>query len=228
MTQTARLGPALAPDRSIDHYLSTTATRIDRAVGDLILAEPTARDLDLAGRTLDRLIETLAGLAIGSVVGAVLAGVRRSFGAEVRGRVERAAARAIGTIGSPAIAPLHGIDAAPVRSLAIEVQQRLRRRNSIAVRDARVLVDAVAGAVDERRAFDRMLGLIADDATIAERYAAQVAAGWECATGVIEGRVVEASAAVWGQWAARLAGRRAAHEPTHVQLAAEGFVMRIG
>src|SRR5688500_11472940 len=93
-----------SPDRAIDVYLSAISERFDRAVADLDLAEPTARNLDLAGRTIDRLIETLAGLAIGSVVGAVIAGVRRSFGAEVRARVEGAAARAIG---SPAIPPLH-------------------------------------------------------------------------------------------------------------------------
>jgi hypothetical protein len=225
MTQTARVP---APTRAIDLYLSATTSRIDRAVADLVLAEPTARDLDLAARTIDRLIETLAGLAIGSVVGAALAGVRRSFGAEVRGKVDRAAARAINSIGSPEISPLHGIDAAPVRSLAIEVQQRLRRRNAFTVRDTRVLLLAIGAAIDERPVFDRVLGVIADDPTIAERYAVLVAAGWQCATAVIEGRVVEASAAVWGQWAARIGGRAPAKEPTQEQLVAAGFVMRIG
>ena len=225
MIQTARLP---APSSAIDHYLSATSARIDRAVAELVLAEPTARDLDLAARTIDRLIETLAGLAIGSVVGAVLAGVRRSFGAEVRAKVERAAARAINTIGSPEISPLHGIDAAPVRSLAIEVQQRLRRRNALTVHDTRVLLLAIGAAIDERHVFDRVLGVIADDPTIAEGYAAQVAAGWVAAGAVIESRVVEASAAVWAQWAERLVGRRAAAEPTQNELAAAGFVMRIG
>lgn len=225
MTQTARLP---APSSAIDHYLSATSARIDRAVADLVLAEPTAPDLDLAARTIDRLIETLAGLAIGSVVGAVLAGVRRSFGPDVRKQVERVAARAINSIGSPEISPLHGLDAAPVRSLAIEVQQRLRRRNALTVRDTRVLLVAISAAIHEGHVFDRILGVIAEDATIAERYAALVAAGWECATAVIEARVVEASAAVWGLWAARIGGRPPTQEPTQEQLAAAGFVMRIG
>lgn len=219
-----------SPDRAIDLYLAAIFERFDRAVANLYVAEPSARDLDLAGRTIDRLIETLAGLAIGSVVGAVIAGVRRSFGADVRARVERAAARTIGSIGSPAIPPLHGLDAAPVRSLAIEVVERLRRRNALVVRDARVLVVAIAGVIDadERRAFDRMLGVIADDATIAERYAARVTAGWEAATAIIEARVVEASASLWGQWAARLAARKTVSAPTQEQLVAAGFMMRIG
>lgn len=229
MTQRA-LFPVITPDRACDLYLSAISTRLDRAVADLVLAEPTARDLHLACRTIDRLIETLAGLAIGSVVGAVLFGVRRSFGAEVSGRAERAAAHAIGAIGSPAVSPLHGLDAAPVRSLAIETLQRLRRRNALAVRDARVLLIAITDAVDvtERGAFDRMLAVIADDATIPDRYTIQVTAGWQAATAIIESRVVEASAAVWGQWAARLSGRKAAPVPTPDELAAAGFVMRIG
>lgn len=228
MTQLAQLS---APVRSpIDHYLMATAGRLDRAVADLFLTEPVTCDVDLAARTIDRLIETLAGLAIGSVVGAVLAGVRRSFGAEVIARVERAAARAIGAIGSPEISPLHGLDAAPVRSLAIETQQRLRRRNALSARDTRAMVGAIAGAFEasERRVFDHMLGVIAGDSTVGDRYTELVASGWVAATAVIEGRVVEASAAVWSQWAARIAGRRAAPEPTQQQLAAAGFVMRIG
>lgn len=214
----------------IDHYLAATSSRLDGAVSSLVLIEPVTFDVDLAARTIDRLIETLAGLAIGSVVGAVLAGVRRSFGAEIIARVERAAARAIGAIRSPDVSPLHGIDAAPVRALAIETQQRLRRRNALSAHDARVMISAIADALDasERRVFDHMLGVIADDPVLDDRYSELVASGWVAATAVIEGRVVEASATVWSQWAARISGRRAAPVPTQQQLAAAGFVMRIG
>jgi len=141
-----------------------------------------------------------------------------------------AAARAIGAISSPEVSPLHGIDAAPVRSHAIETQQRLRRRNALCTRDVRMMIDAIAAALDasERRVFDHMLGVIADDPTVGDRYTELVASGWIAATAVIEGRVVEASAAVWSQWAARISGRRAAPVPTQQQLAAAGFVMRIG
>ena len=226
MNQTARR-PAPSP---IDRYLSATSSHLDRAVTDLVLIEPVTCDVDLAARTIDRLIETLAGLAIGSVVGAVLAGVRRSFGAAVIARVERAAARSIGAIGSPEVSPLHGLDAAPVRSLALETQQRLRRRNAFSARDVRVMIEAIACVLDdaERRVLDHMLSVIADDPTLSERYTELVASGWVAATAVIEGRIVEASAAVWSQWAARIAGRRPVPAPTQQQLAAAGFVMQIG
>ncbi len=228
MTELARRSP---PARiPIEQYLMATSSHLDRAVADLVLTEPLTYDVDLAARTIDRLIETLAGLAIGSVVGAVLAGVRRSFGAAVIARVERAAARWIGAIGSPEVSPLHGLDAAPVRSLALETQQRLRRRNAFSARDVRVMIEAIASvfAPSELRVFHHMLGVIADDPTLGERYTELVASGWVAATAVIEDRTVEASATVWSQWAARIAGRRAAPVPTPQQLAAAGFVMQIG
>jgi len=96
MTQTATVLAPLSIDHAIDRYLISTTGRLDRVVAELVLAEPTTCEIDLAGRTLDRLVETVAGLAIGSLVGAVLAGIRRGFGAEVRARVERAVARTIG------------------------------------------------------------------------------------------------------------------------------------
>lgn len=228
MNQLARRpAPARSP---IDDYIAATSSQLDRAVASLVLIEPTTYDLGLAGRTIDRLIETLAGLAIGSIIGAVLAGVRRSFGADVIARIERAAARSIGAIGSPDVSPLHGLDAAPVRSLALETQQRLRRRAAASARDVRVMLDAIASAFDanERRVFEHMLGVIGGDPTLGERYTALVASGWVAATAMIEGGVVEASARVWSEWAARIAGRRAAPEPTQEQVAAAGFVMRIG
>ncbi len=226
MTQLARR-PARS---SIDDYLTATSSHLDRAVTSLVLIEPVTYNVDLAARTIDRLIETLAGLAIGNVVGAVVGGVRRSFGADVIARVERAASNSIGAIGSPEISPPHGLDAAAVRSLALETQQRLRRRNAFSARDVRVMIDAIASAFDasERRVFEHMLGVIADDPTLAERYTGLVASGWVAATAVIEGRVVEASAKVWSEWASRIGGRRAASVPTQQQLAAAGFVMQIG
>ncbi len=226
MTQPARLStPATSP---IDRYVVNTLDQLDRAIADLVLTAPITRDVDLAARTIDRLIETLAGLAIGSVVGAVLAGVRRTFDREVRARVERATAHSIRDLGSPAIAPLHGLDAALVRSLGFESRQRLRRRNALAGSDVRRVIGAIATVIDERHAFERMLGVIAVDSTLAYRYTELAVEGWSAATAVIEGRIGEASAAVWGQWAARMAGRRTEELPTQQQLAAAGFVMRIG
>jgi len=225
--QTATVLAPLSIDHAIDRYLISTTGRFDRVVAELVLVEPTTCDIDLAGRTLDRMIETVAGLAIGSLVGAVIAGVRRGFDAEVRARVELAVARTIGKIAPPAL-QLHGLDVAPVRSLALEVQQRVRRRISVAARDARVLLTAIAAAVDEPRVFVRLVGLLADDVVISERYGELVAAGWQCAVAVIERRAAEATATVWRQWAQRINGVRELVPPTRRELAAAGFILQIG
>jgi len=227
MTHSAALLAPLSIDAALDHYLTQTTARFDRAVASLSLPEPTTRDLDLAGRTLDRLLETLAGLAIGSLAGAVIAGVRRGFGSDVRARVDLAVARTIGTITPPAL-QLHALDDAPVRSLAIELQQRVRRRILFAARDARVMVAATCAAVDEPHAMRRLLVLLADDVVIAERFGRLVLAGWACATAVIEGRAQEATAAVWRQWAQRINNVRELVPPTRTELAAAGFIVQIG
>jgi len=227
MTQNAALHAPPSIDAAVDHYLSQTAGRFDRTVASLSLAEPITRDVDLAGRTLDRLLETLAGLAIGTLAGAVIAGVRRGFGSDVRARVDLAVGRTIGKIAPPAL-QLHALDDAPVRSLATELQQRLRRRILLAARDARVMVAAIGAAVDEPHAIRRVLAILADDVVVAERYGRLVTAGWECATAVIKGRAQEATAAVWRQWAQRINNVRELVPPTRMELAAAGFIAQIG
>jgi hypothetical protein len=227
MTQNAALLAPASIEVALDHYLVQTTGRFDRAAASLVLAEPVTRDVDLAGRTLDRLLETLAGLAIGSLAGAVIAGVRRGFGRDARARVDAAIARTIGGIAPPAV-QLHALDDAPVRSLAAELQQRLRRRILFAARDARVMLVATAEAVGEPHALRRVLALLADDVVIAERFGGLVTAGWQCATAVIEGRAQEATAAVWRQWAQRISNVREQVPPTRMELAAAGFIAQIG
>lgn len=227
MTQNAALLAPISIEIDLDHYLVQTAGRFDHTAASLLLAEPVTRDVDLAGRTLDRLLETLAGLAIGSLLGAVIAGVRRGFGHEARSRVDVAVTRTIGRIAPPAV-QLHALDDAPVRSLATELQQRLRRRILFAARDARVMLVAIAEAVGEPHAMRRILAILADDVLIAERFGGLVTAGWQCATAVIEGRAQEATAAVWRQWAQRISNVRELVPPTRMELAAAGFIAQIG
>ncbi len=192
--------PHLAPP-PIDLYVSCTTSRLDRAVADLTLSEPAVHDPVSAARVLECLLETLAGLAIGSTVGAVIAGVRRTFGVESATRTD---------IRPPARDVRYLDDPGPFRSITGALKQRLRQRIALGERDVRALTAAIEGqiAAGDRRAFARMLSLLAEDELVAERYAHQVRAGWRCAHAAIDGRTVPAVTAMWQHWARRFAGER--------------------
>lgn len=196
--------PQLAPRSPADHYLSATTASLDRAVADLVLSEPTVRDPAHATRVIERLLETLAGLAIGSLVGAVIAGVARTLGVDVAPAVDRALA-------PTARAPAPRLDdEAPPRSLGGELKHQLRRRIAIDARETGVVLGRIDRMIapGDRATFGRMVGLLANDDLVAERFAHQLRAGWRCAVAVIEGRTVPAMTPIWQQWAARLAGAR--------------------
>jgi hypothetical protein len=236
MTHLARSAAVLSPTRAlatdIEHVVSATFARLDANLVALRLGEPRARDTDLAALTIDRLIETLTGLAIGNVIGAVRAGVRRGFGGALRATIEQVMRNATATLEPAAAAPLYAMDDAPVRSLGAELVERLRGRIALAQRDAGAVLEAITAAIEsadpsELGPFGRILGLLAEDEVIAERYARQVIAGWACACAVIEQRPAITTEPVWQQWARKISGVREIVTPTRTQLAASGFVMRI-
>ena len=175
---------------AIDHYVTSTLARLDRTIGDLELATPRVRDRDEALAVTDRLVETLVGLAIGSVVGAVIVGVRRTFGIEAVVR-RLPTPRRIDEDGGG-------------------LQRRLRGRVAIAGRDVRAMLIAIEQQLAEadRGAFARMVRLLAEDELVAERFAHQLRAGWRCASAAIEGRTIPAVDRLWQRWAQRLAGER--------------------
>lgn len=236
MMQLAHATPPAPLATAIDDYLATSCGGLDRAVVVAELPAVKVRDPERAARTIDQLCETLAGLAIGTVIGAVAAGVRRGFGPELGARVTSAIGRAAEGLTRQAPARVFALDDAPVRSFADEVKRRVRRRIALAPGHARPMLDAAAQEITTReaselRAFVRMLALTAEDPVLAERYAAQLAAGWRCARAVIEGSppAMDLDGA-WPQWLRRARGLRAeAPAPlTSAQLAEHGFVMRIG
>lgn len=205
--------PHLAP-APIDLYVSSTLLRLDRAVADLTLSEPTIHEPASAARVLECLLETLAGLAIGSAVGAVIAGVRRTFGVEITTRTDlRPPARDVRYLDEPG----------PLRSVTGALKLRLRQRIALGARDVAVLTAGIEAqiAAADRRAFARMLSVLAGDELVAERYAHQVRAGWRCAHAAIDGRTVPAVTAMWQHWARRFAGERRVVVP---QLAPEVIV----
>lgn len=221
-------------DAAVDTYVTTQLARYDRAVAAASLAEPVLRAPDLAPRTIDAVLEMLSGLATGSAIGVVLARARRGFGRKVATTIARAGARAIGTIPPPEPRPLYGLDHEPVRSFAAELRQRLRRRMMLSARSVHDALAEIAAAVAaaepaEQHALVRVLHLLADDPVVAEPYAEHVATGWRCVVSILEASPwPDDAGAAWDAWGRRLRGERAVMTPTHEEIVARGFVMRIG
>jgi hypothetical protein len=219
---------------AIDRYLAGACAGLDRVLAGVTLLEPPRRDPVVAARMVARLVETLAGLALGGLVGPVLAAIRRGFGAAIVAEVEAALRDRLGAIVPPAPA-MFGLDDGPVRSVAVEARQTLRRRMAHARAGARALLGEVAGTIaphgaGELRVAARTIALVADEPLVAERYAVQVAEGWACALAAIRGEPAKPSdEPLWRHWQRRVRGLAEAAAPlTRADLAAQGYVMQIG
>jgi hypothetical protein len=225
----------LSLDPAIHAYVAAACGHLDRVIAGTPLTEPVVRDYDPVAHTLDRLIETLAGLALGSVVGEVVSGLRRGIDVATFSRVERTMLRVLADVRPRAAAPVYGLDHTPVRTLVFELQHRLRRRLALASGDARALVALIASAVidaapEQASAVVQVLARASADSIIAERYRARLEAGWRCATAIIEGKPdAIGDDRMWRLWMARVGGVHELAAPlSPVDLAAEGYVMRIG
>ena len=226
--------PAPALPAAIDRYLAGCATQLDRTIAAAALGEPSHRDPDRAARLLEPLLETLAGLALGQVIGLAAAGVRRTFGAAVHARVEVAIAHALGAVAPPA-PPLFALDAAPCRSFATELGHRLRRRVALVPREAGAALHAIATALGDDdpqlAVLGRLLGVLTEDPLLADRYAAQLATGWRTYVALVEGTPrarTAPSAPIWDRWARQLTGERAPIMASQAEVVAAGFIVRIG
>jgi hypothetical protein len=186
----------------VDAYVAATLASLDRAIAELSLPEARVEDRHRASQVIERLLETLVGLAIGSTVGAVIAGVRRTTGALVGARVPLIATvpRASGWFD----------DDGPARTPAAELKLRLRGRVARSGRDVHALLARIEREIahEDRAAFVRLLGLLAGDQLTAERFARQVRSGWRCAAAAIEARSVPAVEPLWQQWAVRISGEQ--------------------
>ena len=225
----------LSLDPAIHAYVVAMCGHLDRVVVGTPLTEPVVRDYDPVAYTVDRLIETLAGLALGSVVSGVVNGLRRGIDAAAFRRVERTMLRALADFRPRAVAPVYGLDHTPVRTLVFELQHRLRRRIALAHGDARALVASIAKVVTDAAPEQvpvviHVLAQASADSIVAERYQARLEAGWRRASAIIEGKPdAIGDDGMWRLWAARVAGvHEVAETLSPVELAAEGYVMRIG
>jgi hypothetical protein len=231
MTAIALASPRVDVAATLARYASASCAQLDRLIARAALAEPIARDVDGAARALAPLIETLTGLAIGRAIGAVMQGVRRSFDGATAARAEAAMHSAASTL-EPARAPaLFALDDAPCRTFAGELRLRLRRRLALAPRDVLAGITAMADALtaDELAPFARLIGLLADDPLLGDRFAPQLARAWRCFAAVAEGTAHAPTDALWARWLRDVRGEVApAPAPTPAQLAAAGVVVQIG
>ncbi|HWO21436.1 MAG TPA: hypothetical protein VNO30_21860 [Kofleriaceae bacterium] len=201
------------------------------------LAEPRGADPDRARRWLPLLVETLAGFALGKAVGAVAAAVRYGFGDDVRDGVGRVlgqitrdrAPRAAVT----ALLPPAPFLRDPARPLLDALGSQLHARLCTDAAEARAhlarLHAEVARAAPARLgALAALLDRLATDDGPALAFADQLAAGWQCYAAATTGTGATDATGPWKVWTRRLAGPALAPEPTPDQLAAHGYLIRIG
>jgi hypothetical protein len=214
MTQLATRSP-------VDVYVIATLGDLDRVVAEVVLPEPKVRGDEMrATRVIACALETLAGLAIGCAVGAVADAVRRTFGVTPVVTAD---------VAPPPRAP-HWMDEERMKTSVAGLKHELRRRIGRGHREAIAMIAPFEGQIGagESSAFGRMLGLLARDELVAERFAPQVQAGWRCAVAAIEGRSIPAIDPLWQRWAQRFRGDRPVVTPTSSELAAAGVIMQIG
>lgn len=227
---TRPLGPGLV-EATIERYVTASCERLDRLLAAAELAEPVIKDADRAVKAIDPLIETLTGLALGRVIGAVMHGVRRTFAPATNARVQAAMTGALRTLAPPAAPVLFVLDASPCRAFGHELRQRLRRRITLAPRDARTVITSMARPLesDELAPFVRMLSLLADDPLLGDRFAPQIALAWRCYVSVVEGTTCDPVDAMWARWLRKVRGEpEPMPAPTRTQLAAAGFLVQVG
>ncbi len=201
-------------------YVIATLGGLDRAVAEAVLPEPKVRDEVRATHVIACVVETLIGLAIGSAVGAVADGVRRTF---------RVTPTVTADAAPPRRAP-HWVDEERMTTSVAGLKHGLRRRISLGHRQATTMIAPIGAQIapEDRVAFARMLGLLARDALVAERFAPQLHAGWRCAAAAIEGRAIPAIDPLWQRFAQRLRGDAPVMTLTSSDLAARGVILQIG
>lgn len=217
---------------SIDRYLTSASASLDRVVARAAQSERRVKDVDKAAKLIDRLVETIVGLALGRMIAAVTTGVAASFDRRVVTAVERVLAETARTLGPPpppAMISLEGV----ARDFGSELRDEVRRRLALAPRELRPVMGAIVAAVrahapDELFALQRLIDLLVDDPLPADRFAKAVAEGWRCFSLLVANKPVETTMAPWDRWVARIQGAQPVVTPAQAELVAAGFINRIG
>jgi hypothetical protein len=218
---------------SISAYLSSAISRVDRVIGNAPLIEPKDGDVDRAARTMSPLVETLAGLAIGTIVGGVAHAVRRSHGAHVTAKIAAMLATQVATYEPRPIPALAILDESPSRSFREELAKRLRTRIAMIAADARGMLMSIAQIVvtsgpDQAIDFEHLLAACAADQIIDEKYARDLGRGWDAWTAVVANATPREQTPLWRLWSSRVRGERQVLTPSTAEVVAAGFIARIG
>lgn len=213
-------------------YLTSALGRIDRAIGAASFSVPADLDADRAARMIAPLAETLAGLAMGTIVSAVSSAVRKSLGAETTQQVAAALATQVARYEPRRLPALAVLDDTPSRSFGEELAKRLRARIALEIAETRrmlaVVADIVAsGGPIEVRALNRMLEACAADPLVADKFTRDLERGWAAWCAVLTNARPEQSA-LWTLWSRRVRGEQEVLTPTTAEVMAAGFIARIG
>jgi hypothetical protein len=225
-----------------------TFERFEHVLADVVggLPEPRPPDVDHALKQLALLVESLTGVAVGIAVGQIGAAIRRGFGEAARAAVDRQLAvmsrTALVPVGDAASGRFVGdAEQRPlVDELGMRLHVRLRRAVPIAaglVRQVRTTVARVAP--HQLKTLAMTLELACDDDSGAIVFGDHLQLGWRY-YGAVTTRVAEPEVAdsarwrrvreTWRAWSHRVDPDRADGEraPSHEEIVANGFVMRIG
>ncbi|HEU0031379.1 MAG TPA: hypothetical protein VFQ53_12150 [Kofleriaceae bacterium] len=225
--------PTVRIDGALERFVATSFRQLDRRVRVTLatLVEPRVSDPARALQRLQRLVETLTGLAIGGTLGALATAIRRGFDATTTAAVDRELA-AIAHHLAPACLPLAGstmpfLADADRRPLVDELGQRLHRRLGHASRETTELATRLVAAIDTVPLV-RCLDRLADDPLPADRFADHLTRGWAALSALVAGTPWHDDGRPWQAWMRRARGEREAQTTTQAALVAAGYINRIG
>ncbi len=217
---------------AIRAYLTSALSRIDKAIGTAAFVDPRG-DLDRGARAMSPLVETLAALAMGTIVGGVAHAVRRSLGAEVTAKIAAMLAKQVATYEPRPIPALALFDESPSRSFGEELAKRLRSRIAMVIGDAHAMLMSIADLVAqsgpiETHAFERVIAACTADSILDDKYARDLQRGWAAWTAVVTNGALDQPTALWRLWMRRVRGEREMLTPSTAEVVAAGFIAQIG
>lgn len=229
------------PASAIDRYLAETFHSLERALVTTLpeLVEPRVDDPLRALRRLGLLIETLAGFALGSILGAVRRELPESARRAITGQLIALAHPAPPTLTPILDEPVPFLADATSRPLLDALGAHVHTRLCRSMRDARTALtsiertlaplapDALHAALDRLAGTDHTAVAFADHLALGwQHYAATLGAArdpdlpdeprWNTTRGL------------WRAFRRRIDRPTAPLEPTHEQVREAGYMMRIG
>jgi hypothetical protein len=190
----------------VDLIERTLARSLAAAIAPL--GEPKARAPERALRLVEPLVETIAGIAIGTIVNGLAGAARRAYGEGAARDVLVALKPLVAAAGA---APAHGryLRDAAARPLIDDFAARLHAtftRIPLAAIVAAARAAAVRHAIDRAPAFSIALDAVGRDDRLAHRLGDEIARGWAAYRAVIAGEPASTMSPLWIAWCRALRG----------------------